>query len=489
MNRLSFNVVAILFCASVSPCVLAQQLPTFGCPEIPREDALPSLCVPPTSELEAISLPPIQISLDVPEGTPLRIALDRRTRVRKVGETVHGKVVEPVYAFDETVIPAGSDVSGRVTRIDPVSVKSRALAYSGGNFTPFHKYQITFDQLTLPDGKTISIKTVTSPGTAEVVHLIANKSKQAEEKKKNVAVRAAQDAKQEAAAKVHDSVEQIKSPNLIHRLKAMLYAQSPVHRQYIERETRFNATLENALAFGEATRTQAELASLGSVPEPDSLLQARLVARVSSADATRGATIEAVLTRPIFSLDHHLLLPANTKLAGDVQEAKPARNLHRNGELRIAFNRIELPSGALQAMQGTLEGMEIDRSAHLALDEEGSARATTPKTRYLSTGFSLLMLAAASRPDVEHGTTDAAGDPSVRAGAGVSGSRVAGSLISLAAHSQPVSMAFGALGASQSIYSNFLSRGKDVTLPENTPLEIGFAPARQDGKKATPTKP
>src|SRR5258705_181911 len=83
------------------------------------------------------------------------------------------------------------------------------------------------------------------------------------------------------------------------------------------------------------------------------------------------------------------------------------------------------------------------------------------------TGFSLLMLAAASRPDVEHGTTDAAGDPSVRAGAGVSGSRVAGSLISLAAHSQPVSMAFGALGASQSIYSNFLSRGKDVTLPEN----------------------
>ena len=36
---------------------------------------------------------------------------------------------------------------------------------------------------------------------------------------------------------------------------------------------------------------------------------------------------------------------------------------------------------------------------------------------------------------------------------------------------------------------NFLSRGKDVTLPENTPLEIGFAPARQDGKKSAPAKP
>src|SRR5256885_2794878 len=51
-------------------------------------------------------------------------------------------------------------------------------------------------------------------------------------------------------------------------------------------------------------------------------------------------------------------------------------------------------------------------------------------------------------------------------GAGISGSRVAVSLISLAVHSQPVSLAFGALGASQSVYSNFLSRGKDVNLSD-----------------------
>jgi len=80
--------------------------------------------------------------------------------------------------------------------------------------------------------ETISIKTVTSPGTAEVVHLIANKSKQAEEKKKNVAVRAAQDAKQEAAAKVHDSVEQI-NRQTDSSFESDAHAQSPftaVHR-------------------------------------------------------------------------------------------------------------------------------------------------------------------------------------------------------------------------------------------------------------------
>jgi len=490
MNRLPFTVAVLLLSTTVcSRAALSQQSSSYGCPEVPREDSLPLLCVPPTSELGKISGPPIEVSLTIPEGTPLRIALDQRTRVAHVGEPVHGKVVEPVYAFDQQVIPAGSTVSGRVTRIDPTPAKTRVLSYSSGNFTPFHKYEVTFDELTLPSGKTLSIKTITSPGTAEVVHLVAKKTKQEEEKKKNAAARAASDVKQEAEAKVHSGVETIKSPNLMHRLKTMLYAQSPVHRQYIEKGTRFNAALEQPVAFGETMRTQEELASLGGAPEPDSLLHARLVATVSSADATRGTAVSAVLTEPVFSGDHHLLLPANCKLVGEVQEAKSARKFHRNGELRIAFNRIELPSGAEQAMIGTLEGMEVDRSSHLALDDEGGARATTPKTRYLSTGFALVMLAAVSHPDAEHGTTDAAGDADTRAGAGISGSRVAGSLISLAAHSHPVSLAFGALGASESVYSNFLSRGQEVNLLQNTPLEIGFGPPHDDAKKPAPAKP
>jgi len=134
--------------------------------------------------LEAISEPPVQVNLTIPEGTPLRIALDQRTRIAHVGEPVHGQVVEPIYAFDQQVIPAGSTVSGRVTRIDPTPAKTRVLSYSGGNFTPVRKYEVTFDKLMLPDGKTMSIKTVTSPGTAEVVHLAAKKAKQEEEKRR-----------------------------------------------------------------------------------------------------------------------------------------------------------------------------------------------------------------------------------------------------------------------------------------------------------------
>jgi hypothetical protein len=125
-------------------------------------------------------------------------------------------------------------------------------------------------------------------------------------------------------------------------------------------------------------------------------------------------------------------------------------------------------------MIGNLEGHEVARSAHMKLDEEGGARTTDSKTRYLSTGLAVLLAAAAAHSDGERGTTDAAGDPGVRTAAGGSGFRLTGALVSLAVKSTPVSMAFGAYGASTSIYSNFLSPGHDVVLPKDTPLEIGF---------------
>jgi hypothetical protein len=157
-----------------------------------------------------------------------------------------------------------------------------------------------------------------------------------------------------------------------------------------------------------------------------------------------------------------------------VLEAKPARHLHRNGELRVIFETIELPGGALQSVQGTVEGIEVDRSSQIKLDEEGGAHGTDSKTRYLSTGIAIALAAAAAHPDAERGTVDTGGDPAIRAGAGASGFGLAGTLIGLAAKSNVVSIVFSAYGASASIYANFLSRGHDVVLPKNAPLEIGL---------------
>jgi hypothetical protein len=269
----------------------------------------------------------------------------------------------------------------------------------------------------------------------------------------------------------------------LHRLKEYLLTQSPYRRQYLTNGTRFSASLNQVLDFGSVTQPAKDLSALGSVPPADTVLHARLVLEVSSATAIRGAPVVAELTQPVYSAEHRLLLPSGSRLIGRVLEARPARHLHRNGELRVIFEHIEIPGGALQEVQGTLEGIEVDRSAHMKLDEEGGARATDSKTRYLSTGVALLMAAAAAHPDAERGSVDQTGDPAVRAGAGASGFGLAGTLIGLAAKSNAVSIAFSAYGASVSIYSNFLSRGREVVLPKNAPLEIGLGSSHPSGGK------
>jgi hypothetical protein len=464
----------------------------------PEDDSFP-FCLPPSSVEEDTCAPasPIlaKISLHVPNGTPLRIALDQRTRVDHPGEIVHGRVVETVYAFDQPVVPAGSTVNGRIVNISPVPGVKRTLAYANGNFSPFHKYDVSFETLTLPDGRQLPIKTTVSAGTAEVVHLVSNPDKV---KQKNTTGRAADSAKQEARGKIqeakeqaHETWQEMTAPGRMHRVKQYLLSQSPYRRQYLEPGTRFVADLDAPLDFGETMRTGEELAAVGSAPVPDSTLKARLVAEVSSATATRGTPVNAVLTEPLYSATRQLILPANSRLVGRVQQAKPAHKLHHNGELRVIFERIEAPEEAIQALSqvqahtehlqansqgmiGNLEGVEVARSAHMKLDEEGGAHTTDNKTRYLSTGLAVLLAAAASHSDAEHGTVDAGGDPGVRTAAGGSGFRLTGAVLSLAVKSTPVSMAFGAYGASASIYTNFLSRGQDVVLPKDTPLEIGF---------------
>ena len=427
------------------------------------------------------SEPLVRIPLALSEGTALRVLIDQRTRLSRVGEPVEGHIVETVYAFDEPVIPAGSVVSGRVSRIERVSLARRISSYANGNFSPFRRYTVTFDRVTLPDGRELAIHTTVAPGSAEVVHLVSKTKDAKEGEHKSLAGRAADSAKHEVKDRLHEAnsaahqaADEIRTPGRMERLKQFLAAQVPYRRQFVTVGTRFSASLDQPLYFGAALRTQQQMATIGSRPPADVLLHARLMLEVSSATATRGNPVIAELTEPIYSDDHRLVLPAQSRLIGQVVEAKHARHLHRNGELRVIFEHLEVPGGDLQRVQGSLEGIEVDRSAHLKLDEEGGAHATDSKTRYLSTGVALLMAAVAAHPDAERGTVDQAGDPAVRAGAGASGFGLAGTLIGLASKSNAVSIIFSAYGASASIYSNFLSRGRDVVLPKNVPMEIGL---------------
>jgi hypothetical protein len=485
-----------------------------GCLEAPAPDAPPSMCVPALNKnenaadaievSEAVAKPAAKINLVVPQGSTLRIALDQRTRISHPGDAVHGKVIETVYAFDQPVIPAGSVATGHVIKIDNVPAMRRTMAYANGDLTPFRKYEVTFDTVTLPDGRRLPVATTVSGGTAEVVHLVspsAQKQKSASQRATDAGKQEVKGKIQEAKDQVHQSWEEVSAPGRMHRLKRYLLAQSPYRHQYIEPGTRFNADLDNAISFGEIQRTSDDFTALASALPPNTTLKARLLGEVNSATATRGTRVEAVLTEPLYSQSHQLILPVNSRIVGQVVQAKAAHKFHHNGELRLIFEGIEIPAEAQRAasetaprlvaqndpnysrpelthrnlrMTGNIEGVDVDRRDHMVLDEEGGARTTDSKTRYLSTGVAILLAAAASHSDGERGTVDSAGDPGVRTAAGGSGFRLVGALVSLGAKSQPVSMALGVYGASSSVYTNFLSRGHEVIFPKDTPLEIGF---------------
>jgi len=489
-----------------------QEIKYGGCLEAPAPDAPPSMCAPALAKNEndavadAAVKPTAKIDLVVPQGTTLRIALDQRTRISHPGDAVHGKVVETVYAFDQPVIPAGSIVTGHVIKVDNVTAVRRTMAYTNGNFSPFHKYEVSFDTVTLPDSRQLSVSTTVSSGTAEVVHLVSPSA----QKQKTSSQRATDAGKgkiHDAQDQIHQSWQQVTAPGKLDRLKHYIVAQSPYRHQYIEPGTRFNADLDSALSFGEIQRTSDDFTALASTLPPNTTLKARLLGEVSSATATRGTRVEAVLTEPLYSPAHQLILPVNSRILGQVVQAKAAHKFHHNGELRLIFERIEIPAEAERAasetapklvaqnatnesrpeltrpelthrgdlrMIGNIEGVDVDRRDHMVLDEEGGARTTDSKTRYLSTGVAILLAAAASHTDSEHGTVDNAGDPGVRTAAGGSGFRLVGALVSLGAKSQPVSIALGVYGASSSVYTNFLSRGHEVIFPKDTPLEIGF---------------
>jgi hypothetical protein len=75
------------------------------------------------------------VPLTIDKGFPLNLVLTEKLR-SKLNEPVHAKIVDPVYAFDREVIPAGTQVLGKVTGLHPVGKWKRVSSMLGE--TPLH---------------------------------------------------------------------------------------------------------------------------------------------------------------------------------------------------------------------------------------------------------------------------------------------------------------------------------------------------------------
>jgi len=445
----------------------------------------------PASSVPSTTAPPQSVTLSVPKGTPLQVALDQEIRVKKVGQPIHGRIIEPVYAFDHIVVPIGSEVTGQVTKIGEISGGKRTMAALDADFTPERKVEVNFDDLMLADGRHFPLQSSVTPGSGQVIRFVA--AAEGKEKKKGVKDAASEktkQAKQQARQQWDNAMKQLKTPGRMHRLKRYVEAQLPVHGQYIPVGAVYSAELTAPLDFGTELMTSQMAASIGGPLPPGSVVHARLITPLTSATTQKGEAVEAVASQPLLDGERRLIVPQGSRLKGTVRQVQPARRLKKNGQLRIAFQELIPPDGVEKKVEAMLEGVQSGKDANVKLDSEGGAAATTPKTRYLATAVSLTLAAASfgsGESDVDNGVAHAKANTGAQVAGGVNGFKVVGMALGLAVHSRALGYTMGAYGAGMSVYSHFIARGNEVVFPKNTVMEIGIGMREEGAAQQTPT--
>src|ERR1700730_13529111 len=152
----------------------------------------------PASAVQTMtSAPLVTVPMSVSAGTPIKVALDSEVRVETVGQLIHGKTTDPVYAFDKLLIPAGTAVNGRIVAIDGVPKTVRIQSALNANFTPLRNVNLQFDELVMADGRHVPIRTVASPAPNEILQFVSASEKGEKKKSKETASREVSEAKHE----------------------------------------------------------------------------------------------------------------------------------------------------------------------------------------------------------------------------------------------------------------------------------------------------
>jgi hypothetical protein len=469
--------------AMVAVSARAQENPAATQPAT-QQDAEPALTHRPAEQ----PLTSPTVALTVPKGTPIQVALDKEVRIEKVGQPVRGHVVEPVYAFDKLVIPAGTEVTGQITKIEHVSTGKRVMSVLDADFTPARKVEVEFNEVDLANGKKIPIQTKVIPGSGQVIEFVSAADENRKKGVMDAASAKTKEAKQQAKQEWNQAMSEVKAPGKIHRVERFAVAQLPVHPQYIDAGTVYFAELQEALDFGTEPLTAQMASSIGATPADGSVVQARLMTPLSSATAKKGDEVEAVVSRPLFDGDR-LILPQGSFLKGLVVQVRPAHRPDKNGQLRLVFHDLILPEGVEQKVEASLAGVEAAKADNVKLDSEGGAQATSPKTRYLNAGVSIGLAALSFRGDPDAKTPNPAGTTGNRMAGGAVGFKAVGIVMGVLVHSRAFGYSMGAYGAGMSVYTNFIARGRDVVFPKDTAMTIGIGTRPPEGAPSPAANP
>lgn len=424
--------------------------------------------VTPQSAIRHTPIEPESVNLTVPKGTALQVALDSEVRVRTIGQPIRGHTTAAVYAFDKLVIPAGMKVTGRISKIEDVSIRQRTFAALDANLSPRRDVQVGFTNVSLANGELLPIETNVVKGSGGVLQFVTTAGTLKKQSAKQKVQQREKQVAEQVRQQIDHAVAEVKQPGRFHRLERAAVAQLPWHPQYLEAGTTYFAELQQPLNFGFEPFTPAMAVGISTPIPPGSVVRATLMTPLNSGTTQNGAEVQAVVSQPML-VDDKLVLPQGTLLKGSVVQVRASRHWKRNGQLRFVFRDLTLPNGVESKIDGILNGVQSEAAAKLSLDSEGGSVPQTPKARYLRTAISVGLAAATHEDETLN-----------RAEGGAGGFKVVGIIVGAAVQSHPLAISMGALGASRSIYNNFIARGRDVDFPKHTAMqvEVGAREAR-----------
>ena len=430
-------------------------------------------------------------SIEIPAKTPLSVQLMHHVPM-KDGEPLDGRLIYPVYIENRIAIPAGITLRGRVIELD--SDRSRRIhSRLRGDFTPFHKPVVQFDQLVLPDG---TVRPIASDSATDGVPILRLSPPPAKSKGSYISRQIAQEKQ-----RLKDTAALLTKPGRGDRLVQFIYTQLPYHPERIDSETSWMVELAEPLDLklgstqakandpvnsnetepdGDPPPAEAKQDAKMASPAPKTewRLRAYLQQSISSADRKPGDTFQALVAEPVFNVNHTLSVPQGSVLVGQITQAKAARWFGRQGQLRFRFRELRFPTGFSQPVEGTLAGADSNKSADLEMDSEGGVQ---PKSQNRVI-VPLVLTFLASR------ALDDDGSQLAHSAVASNGFGIVGRLVGMMASSPNVAAGIGIYGAALSFYELWVARGHEVVFVKNTRIEITTTPTRSPMTASAVTK-
>jgi hypothetical protein len=407
--------------------------------------------------------------LVVPEGAPFEISIDRRIPLGRVGEPVEAHLVQPIFAFNQLVIPEGSRVTGHVVRLDSVPLQRRVRRVMSGDFTPLRDPKIVLEKLYFPDGRVLDIETKPTSAQGRVVRAeptVPMEPKDTAVGKASEFVRAGfLNARQQL-------VHSWNADDKWDRLQETGYSYLPYHPQYVPKHTQVAVELNQPLTFG-TVRIDSIDGDSATLPPVDSIIRARLASTVTSTSPP-GTRVEAIVSEPLFQEDR-LLLPEGARLIGTVVDSQAAASWRRGGKLRFSFQWMELPpsvgsSRRLYHLQAVLAGIGTERIRNVKVDSEGGSQSVEPLTRFLAPALKAFIGSQLVDDSQQGSSQSQAANRTWRTLAGASGFGVVGSVAAQISHDAATGLGFYGLG--WSVFTHIVSRGSNVVFAQDTPVRL-----------------